>query len=198
MLFNFFLFRLCLRPIIFHPLLSLAAVVRLPHFVALSAACLPCVISYRPLAQQHCCQRCHCILILPLPSLVACRTVHRPLLPQPTAPILALLRPPPAPALLLIVARPLPALIIIIGARKGTGVDDAGALLVPKIGPKKARSMTMTCRLCPRPRGGGGGVGRRLCPSPWRCFRHRNPARTGILPWILAPKKTERKRECAT
>jgi hypothetical protein len=34
-------------------------------------------------------------------------------------------------------------------------VDAAGALLVPKIRPTKARSMTMACCLCPRPRGGG-------------------------------------------
>jgi hypothetical protein len=26
----------------------------------------------------------------------------------------------------------------------------------------------------------------------------RNPAGTGILPWILAPRKPERKPECAT
>jgi hypothetical protein len=92
---------------------------------------------------------------------------------RPTAPILALLRPPPA--LLLVISRPLPAPIVVVGARKGRGGDAAGALLVPKIGLTKARSTTMACRLRPRPRSGGGGVGRRCRPSPRRrfCCRRR-------------------------
>ena len=70
---------------------------------------------------------------------------------RPTALILALLHPPLA--LLLVVARSLPAPIVVVGARKGRGVDAAGALLVPKIGPTKARLAAMACRLCLRPAG---------------------------------------------
>ena len=70
----------------------------------------------------------------------------------------------PPPALLLVVAHPLP--VVVVGAREGRRVDAAGALLVPKIRPTKARSMTMACRLCPRPRGGAAALAVVFAPCP--------------------------------
>ena len=167
MLFNFCLFRLRRRPVIRRLLLLLAVVVRLPHVVASSVACSPCVVGYRPLAQQHRRQHCHCVLIRPLPSLVARHALHRLLLPQPTAIVNRPLRSSSffVHHLLSFSSSPVRCLsLLVVGAREGRGVDAAGALLVPKIRPTKARSMTMACCLCPRPRGGGGSVGRSLCP----------------------------------
>ncbi len=83
--FNFCLFRLPHCSVVRRPLSSLAVVVHPLYVVALSATCSPHVVGYRPLAQQHRRRHSHCVLILPLPSLVVHRAVHRPLLPQPTA-----------------------------------------------------------------------------------------------------------------
>ena len=72
MLCNFRLFRLRRRPVVRRPLSSLAVVVvHPPLFVASSAACLPRLAGYWPLAQQHHHRHRHCVLILPPPSLVA-------------------------------------------------------------------------------------------------------------------------------
>ena len=70
------------RPVVRRPLSSLTVVVHPLYAVASTAACSPHVVSYRPLAQQHHRRHSHCDLVLPLPSLVARRAVHRPLLPQ--------------------------------------------------------------------------------------------------------------------
>ncbi len=168
MSFNFCLFRRCRRPIVRRPLSLLAGVVRPPRVVASSAACLPHVVGFRPLAQQPPTSS----LCPPLLPALFSRSPRRP--PpalatanrrcRPTAPILAQLHPPPA--LLLVISRPLPAPIVVVGAHEGRGGDAAGALLVPKIGSKKAHLTTMACRLCPRSHGGGGGVGCHRRPSP--------------------------------
>ena len=84
MFFNFRLFRLRRRPVIHRQLSWLAVVVRPPRVIASSAACSPRIIGYRSLAQQHRRRHRHCVLILPPPSLVTPRAVHRPLSPQPT------------------------------------------------------------------------------------------------------------------
>ena len=175
MSYNFRLFRRRRRPVVCRPLSSLAVVFRPPRVVASSAACSPRVVGYRPLPQQP----PTLSLRPPPPPALFSRSSRRP--PpalatanrrcRPTAPILALLCPPPA--LLLVVSRPLPAPIVVVGAREGRGGDAASALLVPKIGSTKAQSMTMACRLCLRPRGGGGDVGRCCRPSPQRRFRRR-------------------------
>ena len=86
MLFNFCLLRLQHRPVVRRPLSLLAVVVCPPPSVVASfATSLPRIVRYRLSAQQHCRQHCHCVLLLPPLSLVACCAVHPPLLPQPTA-----------------------------------------------------------------------------------------------------------------
>jgi hypothetical protein len=139
-----------------------------PRVVASSAACLPLVVGYQPLAQQP--PTLSLVLLLPPPSSVARRAIHRPLLPQPTAVVDQLLRSSCffVCHLLSFLSSPVRCLLrsSLSGPAKGGGGDAAGALLVPKIGSTKARSTTMACRLRPRPHGGDGGVGRRHRPSP--------------------------------
>ena len=175
MFFNFFVFRRRREPVVRCPLSSVAVVVCPPCVVASSAACLPCVIGYRPLEQQP---PTSSLCPPPPPTLFspssrcpppALATANRRC--RPTAPILALLCPPPA--LLLFISRPLPSRIVVVGAREGRGgMPPVRSLFHRSDQQKPVRRRWHAVFISVRA-GGGGGVGRHRHPSPRRRFCHR-------------------------
>jgi hypothetical protein len=189
-LFNFHLFRLHCRPFICHPLSSLAIVVRPPRVVASSADCSPHVLSYRPLAQQHCCGHRHCVFLPPPPSLVARHAVHSPLLPQPTTAVDQLLRSSSffVRRLLSFTSSPVYCLLrsSSLGPAKGGGGDAAGVLQVPKIRSTKAsmpfdNNTTIACRLL-HLRREGAALAVVLAPCPDVVFVVVDAAMIVIIP----------------